>query len=106
MTSKNIEQKHPQNKKDRTTVDILLKVKSNPTDNVAPSPSDRDLVELARLIIRYRDFPGARDIQRDLNFILDSWQLTEEQLYNKTRAIHSEGVVYRRTPTGEQQDWT
>ena len=96
--SNNVEQKHPQNKKDRITVDHLLKVQSE--------PSDRDLVELARLIIRYRDFPGARDIQRDLKVALDTWQLTEEELYTKTRSIHATGAVYRRTPTGEQQDWT
>lgn len=104
MSSKNVEQKHPQSKKDRATVDILLK--ANSSEDLSSSPSDRDLVELARLIIRYRDFPGARDIQQDLKIILDGWQLTEEQLYTKTRAIHSEGTVYRRTPTGEKQDWT
>ncbi len=98
MSNENVEQKHPQSKRDRATVDSLLKVQS--------SPGDRDLVELARLIIRYRNFPGARDIQRDLKVILDNWQLTEEQLYQKTRKIHAEGTVYRRTATGEQQDWT
>ena len=95
--SNNVEQKHPQNKKDRLTVDNLLKVSE---------PSDRELVELARLIIRYRNFPGARDIQRDLQVTLNTWQLTEEELYRKTRAIHAVGTVYRRTATGEQQDWT
>ena len=98
MGDNNLEQKHPQNKIDRLTVDNLLKVQSD--------PSDRELVELARLIIRYRNFPGARDIQRDLQVALDTWQLTEEQLYRKTRAIHAVGTVYRRTATGEQQDWT
>ena len=98
MSNENVDQKHPQNKTDRIIVESLLKVQSN--------PSDRDLVELARLIIRYRDFPGARDTQKDLQEVLNTWQLTEEQLYTKTRAIHAAGVVYRRTPTGEQQDWT
>ena len=96
--SNNIDQKHPQNKKDRLTVDNLLQTKSN--------PSDRELVELARLTIRYRDFPGARDIQQDLKTLLNTWQLSEEELYAKTRAIHAQGTVYRRTATGEQQDWT
>ena len=98
MANENIDQKHPQNKKDRLTVDNLLQVQSE--------PSDRELVELARLIIRYRNFPGARDIQRDLKIALENWQLTEEELYTKTRAIHAVGTVYRRTATGEQQDWT
>ena len=98
MSNANVDQKHPQNKKDRITVNSLLQVESQ--------PSDRELVELARLIIRYRDFPGARDIQQDLKIVLDRWELTEENLYRKTRAIHAQGTVYRRTATGEQQDWT
>ena len=96
MSNLNVEQKHPQDKKDRITVDHLLKA----------SPGDRELVELARLIIRYRNFPGARDIQKDLQTVLNTWELTEEELYTKTRAIHATGTVYRRTATGEQQDWT
>lgn len=98
MANENLDQKHPQNKQDRLTVDNLLKVQSD--------PGDRELVELARLIIRYRNFPGARDIQRDLKVALDRWQLSEEELYAKTRAIHAVGTVYRRTASGEQQDWT
>ncbi|MEN9567212.1 MAG: hypothetical protein RLZZ69_2408 [Cyanobacteriota bacterium] len=98
MAMENIDQQHPQNQKDRLTVDQLLAVSAN--------PGDRELVELARLIIRYRDFPGARDIQQDLQVALNNWQLTEEELYIKTRAIHAEGIVYRRTETGETQDWT
>ena len=97
MSNSNVEQKHPQDKKDRITVDQLLKTQS---------PGDRELVELARLIIRYRNFPGARDIQKDLQTALNAWGLTEEELYTKTRAIHATGTVYRRTATGEQQDWT
>ena len=98
MSNENVEQKHPQSKIDRFTVDRLLEVRSN--------PGDRELVELARLIIRYRNFPGARDIQRDLKLTLDTWGLTEEELYCKTRSIHASGTVYRRTETGETQDWT
>ncbi|MEL6496200.1 MAG: DUF3288 family protein [Cyanobacteria bacterium J06623_7] len=98
MSDGNVEQKHPQNRKDRLTVDSLLAV--------SMTPGDRELVELARLIIRYRDFPGARDIQRDLQVALNNWQLTEEELYTKTRAIHAQGTVYRRTADGDKQDWT
>ncbi|MEM7756516.1 MAG: DUF3288 family protein [Cyanobacteria bacterium P01_A01_bin.40] len=98
MGNENVEQKHPQSKKDRLTVDNLLKVQSE--------PGERELVELARLLIRYLNFPGARDIQRDLKVTLDMWQLTEEELYAKTRTIHATGAVYRRTATGEKQDWT
>lgn len=97
MTQDNVEQKHPQHQKDRLTVDHLLK---------ATIPGDRELVELARLIIRYHNFPGARDIQQDLIVALNNWQLTEAELYLKTRAIHAEGTVYRRTADGDTQDWT
>ncbi len=98
MANGNLDQNHPQNKKDRLTVDHLLTTQSD--------PNERELVELARLIIRYHNFPGARDIQRDLKVALDNWKLTEEELYTKTRVIHSGGMVYRRTATGEEQDWT
>jgi len=97
MSEGNVEQKHPQNQKDRLTVDQLI---------AASTPGDRELVELARLIIRYRDFPGTRDIQKDLEVTLNKWELTEEELYTKTRAIHAEGTVYRRKASGEEQDWT
>jgi hypothetical protein len=98
MANENVDQQHPQNQKDRLTVDQLLQAQSD--------PGDRELVELARLIIRYRDFPGARDIQQDLKVALNNWHLTEEELYSKTRVIHAQGTVYRRTAEGEQQDWT
>lgn len=92
-----LEQKHPQEKGDRAIVNSLL----------SESPSDRNLAELGRLIIRYRGFPGARDIQRDLQVILNNWQLTEEELFAKTRAIHATGAVYQRKSTGDtRQDWT
>ena len=98
LSEGNVEQKHPQNRKDRLTVDSLLSVPSN--------PGDRELVELARLIVRYRNFPGARDIQQDLKVTLNNWHLTENELYAKTRIIHAKGTVYRRTAEGEKQDWT
>jgi Protein of unknown function (DUF3288) len=98
MSDQNIDQKHPQHRRDRATVDSLLAV--------SDQPGDRDLAELGRLIIRYRDFPGARDIQRDLSIVLHNWQLTIEELYVKTREIHASGMVYRKTVTGEEQDWT
>ena len=93
----NLDQKHPQEKSDRLVVDSLLSEK----------PSDRNLAELGRLIIRYRNFPGAREIQRDLQIVLNNWQLSEAELYAKTRVIHATGNVYRRQNTGDaRQDWT
>ncbi|MGB6167424.1 MAG: DUF3288 family protein, partial [Geitlerinemataceae cyanobacterium] len=60
------EQQHPQAQKDRAIVNTLI----------AEEPTDYNLSELARLRIRYRGFPGARDIQNDLDIALQNWQLT------------------------------
>ncbi len=51
------DQQHPLHNRDRPTIDILL----------AQEPTDYNLAELARLKIRYQGFPGARDIQQDLD---------------------------------------
>ena len=95
MTS---DQKHPQEKKDRQILNTLLQ----------GEPDDLNLVELARLRIRYRGFPGAREFQRDLDIILKKWGFpTEEELFNKTRQIHATGQIYRRSRDGQsQQDWS
>lgn len=93
----NLDQTHPQAKRDRAIVDRLLQ----------SEPSEINLVELARLHIRYHNFPGARDIQKDLDLVLQQWQLEEEQLYEKTRLIHATGKVYRRQVKGQdEQDWS
>ena len=89
------DQRHPQYTKDRQIMNDLLS-QSN--------PSNRDYADLARLIIRYRDFLGARDIQADLIKILSNWQLDEETLFAKTRAIHAIGKVYMAQDEG-QDDW-
>ena len=97
MAMSNLDQKHPQEKRDRAIVDRLLEAE----------PSEINLVELARLRIRYHKFPGARDIQQDLDLVLQQWQLEEEQLYAKTRQIHATGKVYRQQVKGQdEQDWS
>ncbi|MGK7872855.1 MAG: DUF3288 family protein [Xenococcaceae cyanobacterium] len=99
MTSaaKNQDQKHPQEKGDRAIVNRLKQ----------GEPNDYNLAELARLRIRYGNFPGARDIKRDLELILNQWGLTEDQLYEKTCQIHGTGQVYKsRLTEEEQQDWS
>lgn len=90
-----LDQQHPQEKDDRALVDRLLQGEINAYN----------MAELARLRIRYRNFPGAREIQRDLDLLLQQWQLTEEQLYEKTRQLHAAGEVYRRRNPGEE-DWS
>lgn len=89
------DQRHPQYTKDRQILNELL------TQN---SPSNRDFADLARLIIRYKGFVGARDIQTDLHKVLQNWQFTEEELFAKTRAIHAIGKVYMAQDEG-QDDW-
>lgn len=90
------DQKHPQEKQDRDIVNKLLQEGQNP----------HNLAELARLRIRYRDFPGARAMQRDLDLLLKQWQLTEEQLYAQTRQLHATRQVYQRLPGEQRQDWS
>ncbi|MBE9155484.1 DUF3288 family protein [Nodosilinea sp. LEGE 06152] len=89
------DQQHPQYKTDRQVVSQLLAGEAN----------DLNLVELARLMIRYDGFPGARDIQTDLKKALSRWQLTESELFEKTRAIHQEGEVYKGLGRG-REDWS
>jgi len=89
------DQQHPQYSKDRQLLNQLM----------AGDDSDFNLVELARLIIRYEGFPGARDIQNDLKKTLQQWKLTEEQLFEKTRAIHQQGDVYKGLGRG-REDWS
>ncbi|HEY9640641.1 MAG TPA: DUF3288 family protein [Coleofasciculaceae cyanobacterium] len=89
------DQQHPQWESDRQVVNALL----------TGEPNDYNLAELARLRIRYRGFPGARDIQTDLEKILKQWQLTEEALFVKTRQIHQVAQVYRGRG-GQREDWS
>ncbi|MBD2230639.1 DUF3288 family protein [Phormidium tenue] len=89
------DQQHPQYKTDRQVVNQLLAGEAN----------DYNLVELARLITRYEGFPGARDIQTDLKKALTRWQLTEAELFEKTRAIHQQGEVYKGLGRG-REDWS
>lgn len=90
----NQEQKHPQYFSDRATVESLMQGQNN----------EYNLAELARLKIRYRGFPGARDIQKDLETIMQNWQLTEETLFEKTREIHAKSKVYQEKKE-DQEDW-
>lgn len=89
------DQQHPQYNKDRPVIESLMN----------GEPTDINLAELARLRIRYQDFPGARDIQANLEQILQQWGLTEEQLFEKTRGIHQLGGIYKSRGKREEQDW-
>lgn len=91
---KNQEQQHPLYKGDREIVDRLLQ----------NDPTDYNMAELARLKIRYRGFPGAKDIKDDLEKVLQKWQMDEEQLFTTTRKIHAKGLVYK-TRDNDSEDW-
>ncbi|WP_066423779.1 DUF3288 family protein, partial [Anabaena sp. 4-3] len=67
------DQQHPLYNRDRPLIDILL----------TQEATDYNLAELARLKIRYQGFPGARDIQQDLDKVLQQWGLTETQLFER-----------------------
>jgi hypothetical protein len=90
------DQQHPQWQSDRQTTDSLLN----------GEPSEFNLAELARLRIRYQDFPGARDIQADLDKVLSQWQLTEAELFAQTREIHQTMQVYRGRGKQDREDWS
>jgi hypothetical protein len=89
------DQEHPQYKTDRQVLNQLQ----------AGEPTDYNLAELARLLIRYDGFPGARDIQKDLQRLLQSWDFTEESLFAKTREIHAQGNIYKGFNRG-REDWS
>ncbi|NET58952.1 MAG: DUF3288 family protein [Symploca sp. SIO2E6] len=91
------DQQHPQEKRDREIVERLLR----------ETPSNYNRAELARLRIRYAGFPGAREIQRNLDLVLQQWRLTEEELFEITRQLHTEGKAYQRgSDSPNQEDWS
>tara|TARA_B100000700_G_C14518013_1_gene611753 strand:- start:87 stop:389 length:303 start_codon:yes stop_codon:yes gene_type:complete len=77
-----MEQQHPLYSIDRDLLDGLL---------AKVNPSDQDFVDLARLFVRYEEFPGAFDIQEDMNKILKSWGISRENLNKRSREIWESG---------------
>ena len=76
------EQIHPLHDSDKEIVDSLI---------IKNSPDDFDLINLARLIKRYQNFIGEKDLKADLEKILTFWKISEESLFSKTRIIWSNG---------------
>jgi len=89
------DQQHPLYNRDRPLIDILL----------AQDATDYNLSELARMRVRYQGFPGARDIQTNLDQVLQRWGLTEAELFAKTRQIHNQGGIYKSRGKKEEQYW-
>ena len=75
-------QNHPLYLTDRDHVNRLL---------AKEIPVDRDLIDIARLLMRYEGFPGASDIKMDMLKALKLWGLTKEQLNSRTKEIWSKG---------------
>ncbi|MFB2976663.1 DUF3288 family protein [Microseira sp. BLCC-F43] len=91
------DQQHPLYSSDRKIVDKIFQ----------QGPTDYNLAELARLKIRYNGFPGARDIQADLEKLLQQWELTEAELYQKTRQLHANSRIYQVSSNKkEEEDWS
>lgn len=90
------EQQHPLYSSDRQVITALL----------SAEPTDFNLAELARLRIRYQGFPGAKDIQSDIETVLKNWKLTEDTLFEKTRQLHTINPVYRQRGNQQQEDWS
>lgn len=90
------EQQHPQYNTDKQVAMSLL----------SGEPTDYNLSELARLKMRYQNFPGAYDIQADLDKAMQRWNLTEDGLLEKTREIHQTMDVYRNVGGRGGEDWS
>lgn len=75
-------QSHPLYQLDRDIVDRLL---------TAEVPGEADLVDAARLLSRYAGFPGAFDLQNDLQRAIRLWGLSREELQARTRALWQGG---------------
>lgn len=76
------EQQHPLYATDRDLVDSLL---------ATQQPVDAQLVDLGRLLMRYSGFPGALDLQDDLEKTLRLWGLSRDELNQRCRAIWAGG---------------
>ena len=74
------EQTHPLHATDRNIIDALI---------IKEKPEELDLINLARLINRYSNFPGEIEIRNDIEKILKFWKITQNQLFLKTKNIWS-----------------
>ena len=74
------EQTHPLHIADKNIIDSLI---------TKQKPEDIDLINLARLINRYTNFPGEIELKNDIEKILKFWKITKNELFSKTRNIWS-----------------
>ena len=74
------EQIHPLHATDKKIIDSLI---------TKEKPEDFDLINLARLINRYDNFPGEIELKQDIEKILKFWKITKDNLYSMTKKIWS-----------------
>ena len=74
------DQTHPLHETDKNIVDSLITMES---------PDNQDFINLARLINRYTNFPGEIEIKNDITKILKFWNISQKELFSKTRIIWS-----------------
>ena len=72
------EQTHPLHAIDKNIIDYLI---------TKEKPEDLDLINLARLINRYNNFPGEIEIKNDIEKILKFWKITKNELFTATKII-------------------
>ena len=69
------EQTHPLHATDKKIIDSLISKEI---------PEDLDLINLARLINRYDNFPGETELKKDIEKILKFWKITKDNLFSMT----------------------
>ena len=74
------DQTHPLHATDKNIIDALI---------TKEKPEDLDLINLARLLNRYNNFPGEIEIKNDIEKILMFWKITKNELFSKTKLIWS-----------------
>ena len=74
------EQTHPLHSTDKKIIDTLI---------IKEIPQDFDLINLARLINRYDNFPGEIEMKEDIEKTLKFWNLTRDNLFSMTKNLWS-----------------
>ena len=74
------EQIHPLHETDKKIIDTLI---------IKETPQDFDLINLARLINRYDNFPGEIEMKEDIEKTLKFWNLTRDNLFSMTKNLWS-----------------
>ena len=82
------EQIHPLHVTDKKIIDSLI---------VKEIPDDFDLINLARLISRYENFPGEIELKNDIKKILKFWNITQDNLFSMTRKLWSNNFKPSKT---------